>query len=76
MTWLGSLLVAACGVATLAAETVHLKTRDFEPRADRTEYLASPLKRRVAGSSHFLIQLDGGVRPETFGMLYAIAASS
>jgi hypothetical protein len=61
--------VAACAVVTLAAETIHLKTRDFEPRPDRTEYLASPLKRRTAGSSHYLIQLDGGVRPETFRML-------
>ena len=56
-------------MSTLAAETIHLKTRDFEPRPDRTEYLASPLKRRTAGSSHYLIQLDGGVRPETFRML-------
>ena len=69
MNWLGSLVVAACGVSTLAAETIHLKTRDFEPRPDRTEYMASPLKRRTAGSSHYLIQLDGGVRPETFRML-------
>ena len=69
MTWLRSLLLAACGVSVLAAETIHLKTRDFEPRPDRTEYLASPLKRRTAGSSHYLIQLDGGVRPETFRML-------
>jgi len=61
--------VAACGVATLAAETIHLKTRDFDPQADRTDYLASPLKRRTAGSSHFLIQLDGGVRSETFRVL-------
>jgi len=61
--------VAACGVATLAAETIHLKTRDFEPRPDRTEYLASPLKRRTAGSSHYLIQLDGGLRQETFHSL-------
>ena len=56
-------------MSTLAAETIHLKTRDFEPRPDRTEYLASPLKRRIAGSSHYLIQLDGGVRPATFRML-------
>jgi hypothetical protein len=69
VTWLSSLLLAACGVSVLAAETIHLKTRDFEPRPDRTDYLSSPLKRRNAGSSHYLIQLDGGVRPETFRML-------
>jgi len=69
VTWQRSLLLAACGVSVLAAETIHLKTRDFEPRPDRTEYLASPLKRRTAGSSHYLIQLDGGVRPETFRQL-------
>ncbi len=69
MTWLRSLLIAACAVASLTAETIHLKTREFEPRPDRTEYLASPLKRRTAGSSHYLIQLRGGVRPDTFRLL-------
>lgn len=56
-------------MATLAAETVHLKTRDFDPRPDRTEYLASPLKRRTEGRSHYLIQFDGAVRPEIFSQL-------
>jgi matrixin len=69
VTWLRCLLVVVCGVSTLAAETIHLKTRDFEPRPDRTEYLANPLKRRTAGSSHYLIQLEGGVGPDTFRML-------
>ncbi|HVP48895.1 MAG TPA: matrixin family metalloprotease [Bryobacteraceae bacterium] len=36
---------------------------------DRTEYLASPLKRRITGRSHYLIQFDGGVRSEVFGQL-------
>jgi len=63
------LILAACGVVTLAAETIHLKTRDFDPVPDRTEYLASPLKRRITGRSHYLIQFDGGVRSEVFGQL-------
>jgi len=63
------LILVACGVVTLAAETIHLKTRDFDPVPDRTEYLASPLKRRITGRSHYLIQFDGAVRPEVFGQL-------
>ena len=69
MNRLRCLILAACGVATLAAETIHLKTRDFDPRPDRTEYLASPLKRRTAGRSHYLIQFEAGVRAEVYGQL-------
>ena len=69
MTLLRCFALAFCGIATLAAETIHLKTRDFDPRPDRTEYLANPLKRRNAAKSHYLVQFDGPVRAEYFGRL-------
>jgi hypothetical protein len=61
--------LVAFGTATLAAETIHLKTREFDPRPDRTEYLANPLERRNAQKSHYLIQFEGPVRAEYFGRL-------
>jgi hypothetical protein len=69
VSWLRCFFLAVCGVLTLAAETIHFKTRNLEPQADPTEYLASPLKRRAPGSSHYLIQFDGPVRPQTLGWL-------
>ena len=69
MNCLRCLILAACGVVTLSAETIHLKTREFDPRPDRTEYLASPLKRRTVGRSHFLIQFDRPIRAENFSQL-------
>ena len=58
-------------IGTLAAATIHLKTRDLEPLPDRTDYLASPLRRRTAGTSHYLIQFDGHVTAATFASLRA-----
>lgn len=58
-------------IGTLAAATIHLKTRDVEPLPDRTNYLASPLRRRMAGTSHYLIQFDGPVTSATFAHLRA-----
>lgn len=52
------LLLTVLGLASLAAETIHLKTRDFQPPADRTEYLARPVLRRTAGTSHYLVQFQ------------------
>ncbi|MBI2680962.1 MAG: matrixin family metalloprotease [Candidatus Solibacter usitatus] len=45
-------------VAGLAAETIHLKTRDFDPPGNPREYLAAPLLRRHWGRSHYLIQFQ------------------
>jgi hypothetical protein len=47
-------------VASLAAETIHLKTRDLHPPNDPREYLATPLLRRQWGRSHYLIQFQDG----------------
>ncbi len=65
------LATAALGVATLSAETIHLKTRDFNPPFDRTAYLASPLQRRATGTSHYLIQFQGPVTAEMLERLGA-----
>ena len=69
MTWLRSLALAALATTTLAAETIHLKTRDLEPDADRQAYLSRPLKRRAAGSSHYLIQFDAPLSAKRFAEL-------
>lgn len=69
MTWLRSFALAAVAAATLGAETIHLKTRDLEPEPDRYAYLSQPLKRRVAGSSHYVLQFTGPVTAERFGEL-------
>jgi len=50
----------------LAAETIHLKTRDLDPFPDRTAYQASPLKRRTPGTSHYMVQFEQQVNAETF----------
>jgi hypothetical protein len=66
VTYLRWLAPAALVAGTLAAQVIHLKTRDFDPAADRTAYLASPLKRRTPGTSHYLVQFDGPVSAEIF----------
>src|SRR5882672_2109297 len=48
-------------VAGLAAETIHLKTRDLNPPDNPREYLAAPMLRRQWGRSHYLIQFKQGV---------------
>jgi hypothetical protein len=65
------LALALLGVATLAAESVHLKTRDIDPLPDRMAYLASPLQRRAAGTSHYLIQFDKPASAEMVEQLRA-----
>jgi hypothetical protein len=65
------LALAALGVATLAAETIHLKTRDLDPLPDRTAYLASPLQRRAAGTSHYMVQFNTPVTAEMLDRLRA-----
>jgi Matrixin/Bacterial Ig domain len=55
------LILAMIGLASLAAETIHLKTRNFEPPADLNEYVTRPLLRRTAGTSHYLIQFQAPV---------------
>ena len=59
------LILTIAGLASLAAETIHLKTRDFEPPADRSEYQARPLERRTPGTSHYLIQFESPVTLKT-----------
>ncbi len=59
------------GTGTLVAETIHLKTRDLDPTPDRTAYQAMPLKRRMPGTSHYLIQFEKPVSAETFHLLRA-----
>ena len=59
------------GLASLAAETIHLKTRNFEPPADLNDYVARPLLRRTAGTSHYLIQFQAPVSAETIRKLNA-----
>src|SRR5690348_10350061 len=71
VTRLRVLVLAALEIGTLAAGTIHLKTRDLEPLPDRTDYLASPLRRRAAGTSHYLIEFDGLVTASTFEGLRA-----
>ncbi len=71
MTFFRWLALAALGAGTLAAQVIHLKTRDFDPPADRTAYLASPLKRRTPGTSHYLFQFDAPVSAEIFDRLRA-----
>jgi len=64
------LILTILGLASLAAETIHLKTRDFEPPADRSEYLARPVQRRTAGISHYLVQFQAPVSAETIQRLH------
>jgi hypothetical protein len=59
------------GVTTLAAEIIHLKTRDIDPLPDRTAYLASPLQRRAAGTSHYMVQFSVPVTAEMLEQLRA-----
>jgi len=53
----------------LAAETIHLKTREIDPLPDRTAYQAMPLKRRTPGTSHYLVQFEREVDAGTFRQL-------
>src|SRR5438270_10088583 len=53
----------------VGAETIHLKTRDLEPQRDPTAYLGSPLLRRNAGISHYMVQFQGHVTAEIFERL-------
>ena len=69
MNWLRSIVFAGLATATLAAQTIHLKTRDLEPEANSREYLAHPLKRRSTGSSHYLIQFDRPLSARLFAGL-------
>ena len=62
-------VLAVIGTAILAAETIHLKTRELDPLPDRTAYQASPLKRRTPGNSHYLVQFERQVNAETFRQL-------
>jgi hypothetical protein len=59
------LVLTAIGAANLAAETIHLKSREFQPAADRSEYLARPVQRRTPGTSHYLVQFNAPVSSET-----------
>ena len=63
------LILTLLGLASVAAETIHLKTRDFEPPADRSEYLARSVQRRTAGISHYLVQFQSPVSAETMRRL-------
>ena len=72
VTRLRFLILAAMEIGTLAAGTIHLKTRDFEPLPDRTDYLASPLLRRTAGTSHYLVEFHGPVTASTFAGLRSL----
>jgi len=65
------LLLAIIGLASLAAETIHLKTRNFEPPADVNDYAARPLLRRATGTSHYLIQFRTPVSAEIIRKLNA-----
>lgn len=68
------LLLTVVGLGSLAAETIHLKTRNFEPPADRNEYLARPVLRRQAGTSHYLIQFHTPVSAALIEQLRAHGA--
>src|SRR2546423_14738154 len=56
---------------TLTAQTIHLKTRDFQPQLDRSGYTGVTLQRRSSESSHYLVQFNGSVPPEIFAKLRA-----
>ena len=71
VTRLRFLVLAALEIGSLAAGTIHLKTRDLEPLPDRTDYLASPLRRRTAGTSRYLVEFDGSVTASNFASLRA-----
>ncbi len=47
-------------VASLSAETIHLKTRDLTPPSNPNAYLTDPLMRRQWDRSHYLIQFNHG----------------
>jgi len=64
------LILTVFGLASLAAETIHLKTRDFEPPADRSEYLSRPVQRRTTGISHYLVQFQAPVSAQTIQRLH------
>lgn len=64
-------LLTVFGLASLTAETIHLKTRDFQPPADRSEYLARPVQRRTAGTSHYMVQFQSPVSAEILQRLRA-----
>ncbi len=64
-------LLSVIGLASVAAETIHLKTRDFQPPADVTEYLSRPVQRRTAATSHYLVQFEKPVNQELIERLRA-----
>lgn len=65
------LILITLGLGSVAAETIHLKTRDFEPAADRNEYLSRPVLRRSTESSHYLIQFHESLSPGVLAKLRA-----
>src|SRR5579872_7465943 len=62
-------------IGSLAAASIHLKTRELDPRPDRQGYLGIPVKRRTEGTSHYLVQFSGPVRAEIFQQLRERGAS-
>jgi hypothetical protein len=71
MKHLRCLALFLIGISTLEAQVIHLKTRDIEPISDIRGYLGHPLKRRVPGRSHYLVQFEGQIRPENLEALRA-----
>ena len=71
MSCVRCLVLAVIGTAILAAETIHLKTRELDPLPDRAAYQAMSLKRRTAGTSHYLVQFEREVDAATFRQLRA-----
>ena len=69
MTWLRSLAIATLGIGSLAAESIHLKTRELQPFGGPRDYVSSALKRRTPGRSHYVIQFDKPVSAEQFDQL-------
>ena len=69
MSCIRCIVLSVIGTATLAAETIHLKTRAINPLPDRTAYQAMPLKRRTPGTSHYMVQFEREVDAGTFRQL-------
>jgi hypothetical protein len=66
---LRSLAIATLGIGSLAAESIHLKTRELQPFGGPRDYVSSALKRRTEGRSHYVIQFDKPVSAEHFDQL-------
>src|SRR5215472_12590677 len=69
MSVVRTLWIAALAAASLAGQTIHLKTRNLEPEANPQEYLSQPVLRRTADRSHYLIQFEQPVSAKTFADL-------